>query len=127
MAKAALTTVLVLAIIYIVPFLVYGIGNVVADLQPPEGASPARFLGSVLVSKVGVAIAFVLIFYLARSSLSRQWFLYAVLWWLMFVAGKVGQAIGPNYSWKEAIAGIISETIYVPLSAYLSNWLIGQR
>src|SRR3970040_1445492 len=122
MAKAAFTTFLVFAILYIGTVLAYGIVNVVADLQPPEGASPARFLGSVLVSKVGVAIAFVLIFYLARSSLSRQWFLYAVLWWLMFVAGEVGQAIGPNYSWKEDIAGIISETIYVPLSAHLSNW-----
>jgi len=127
MAKAALTIVLVLAIIYIVPFLVYGLGSVVADLRPPEGASPARFLVSVLVSKVGVAIAFVLIFYLARTSLSRQWFLYAVLWWLMFVVGEIGQAVGPNYSWKEAIAGIISETIYVPLSAYVCNWLIGPK
>jgi len=127
MPKAALTIVLVLAVIYIVPFLLYGLGSVVADLRPPEGTSPARFLGSVLVSKVGVAIAFVLIFYLARTSLSRQWFLYAVLWWLMFVVGEIGQAIGPNYSWQEAIAGIISETIYVPLSAYICNWLIGPK
>ena len=127
MAKVILSTVLVLAIIYIVPFLVYGLASVVTDLKPPEGASPARFLISVLVSKVGTAIAFVLIFYFARSSLSGQWFLYAFIWWLMFIIGEIGQAIGPNYSWKAALAGIISETVYVPLSAYATNWLIGLK
>ena len=125
MPNVVITIVLVLAIISIVPFLVYGLGSTVADLKPSEGASPGRFLVSVLVSKVGVAIAFVLIFYLARTSLSGQWGPYAVIWWLMLVVGEVGQAIGPNYTWKEAIAGIISETIYIPLSGYVTNSQIG--
>lgn len=127
MAKVTLSIVLVLVIIYIVPLLVYGLASVVADLKPPEGASPAQFLISVLVSKIGTAIAFVLIFYFARSSLSGQWLLYAFVWWIMFVIGEIGQAIGPNYTLKEAIAGIISETVYLPLSAYLTNWLIGLK
>ena len=114
----------VLAIIYIVPFLIYGLASVVAGLKSPEGASPARFLVSVLISKIGTAIAFVLIFFFARNSLSGQWMLYAFLWWLMFVMGEIGQTIGPNYTWKEAVAGILSETIYLPLSAYITNWLI---
>lgn len=125
MAKVILSIVLVLVVIYIVPFLVYGLATIVANLQPPEGATPARFLISVLVSKVGTAIAFVLIFYFARSSLSGRWLLYALVWWLMFVIGEIGQAIGPNYTWKEAIAGIISETVYLPLSAYLTDRLVG--
>jgi hypothetical protein len=124
MAKVILSTVLVLVIIYIVPFLVYGLASVVTDLKPPAGASPARFLISVLVSKVGTAIAFVLIFYFARSSLSGQWFLYAVIWWLMFIIGEIGQAIGPDYSWPEAIAGVLSETIYLPLSGLILRWLL---
>lgn len=115
----------VLAIIYIVPFLIYGLASVMAGLKSPEGASPARFLVSVLISKIGTAITFVLIFFFARNSLSGQWMLYAFLWWLMFVIGEIGQTIGPNYTWKEAIAGILSETIYLPLSAYITNWLIG--
>ena len=114
----------VLAIIYIVPFLIYGLASVMAGLKSPEGASPTRFLVSVLISKIGTAIAFVLIFFFARNSLSGQWILYAFLWWLMFVMGEIGQTIGPNYTWKEAIAGILSETIYLPLSAYITNWLI---
>jgi len=69
----------------------------------------------------------VLIFYFARSSLSGQWLLYALIWWLMFVIGEIGQAIGPNYTWKEAIAGVISETVYLPLSAYVTNSLIGLK
>lgn len=127
MIKIILNIVLVLAVIYLVPFFVYALATVVADMKLPEGASPAQFLMSVLVSKIGTAIAFVLIFYFARSSLSGQWLLYAFVWWLMFVMGEIGQAIGPNYTWKEALAGILSETVYLPLSAYLTNWLIGGK
>lgn len=122
-----LSIVLELAIVYILPFLVYGLASVVAGLKTPSGVSPAQFLLSVLVSKIGTAIAFVLIFYFARGSLSGQWLLYAFIWWLMFVIGEIGQAIGPNYSWKEAVAGIISETVYLPLSACLIDWLIGLK
>lgn len=119
------TTALVLAIIYLVPSLVYGLGSVVAGLRPPEGGSPGRFLISVLVSKVGTATAFVFIFFIARTSLSGQWPLYALAWLLMFVIGEVGQALGPGYSWKEAIAGIVSEVIYIPLAAYVTSRLVG--
>ncbi len=90
MDKVILSIILVLAIIYIVPFLVYGLFTVIAGLKPPEGASPAQFLTSVFVSKVGTAIAFVLIFYFASSSLSGQWLLYASIWWLMFIIGEIG-------------------------------------
>ena len=127
MAKVILSILLVLIIIYVVPFLVYGIGSAVAGLKTPEGASPVQFLLSVLVTKIGTAITFVLIFFFARNSLSGQWLLYALVWWLMFVIGEIGQTIGPNYSWKEALAGMISETVYFPLAAYLTNWLIGLK
>jgi len=127
MDKVILGIVLVLAINYILPFLVYGLGSVVTGLKTPSGVSPAQFLLSVLVAKTGTAIAFVLIFYLARSSLSGQWLLYASIWWLMFVIGEIGQVIGHNYSWKEAVAGVISETVYFPLSACLIDWLIGMK
>ena len=53
--------------------------------------------------------------------------LYACLWWLMFIIGEIGQAIGPQYSWKEAVAGIISETVYWPVSALVTNRLIGAK
>jgi hypothetical protein len=125
MEKVLLAMALVLAIIFMVPIIVYGAASAVAGLKTPEGASPARFLTSVLVSKLGTAIAFVLIFYFARNALSAQWLLYGCLWWLMFVIGEIGQAIGPKYSWTEAIAGIISETAYIPLSAYVTYRLIG--
>lgn len=115
---------LVLLILYVVPFLVYGLASAKMDLKPPQGASPARFLASIFVSKIGTAIAFVLLFYLARETFSSQWLLYALIWWLMFIIGEVGQAIGPNYSWKEALAGGISETINLPLCAYLTHWLL---
>jgi hypothetical protein len=127
MGKVVLSVILTLATIYVVPFLVYAVFSAVAGLKPPEGASPVQFLVSVLVTKVGVALGFVLIFYFARDSLSGRWLLYAFVFWLTSVIGEVGQAIGPNYSWKEAVAGIISETVYWPLSAFVVDWLIGLR
>ena len=127
MGKTILSIILTLAIIYIVPLLVYGFFSAAAVLKPPEGAPSFQFLVSVFVSKVGTAIGFVLIFYFARNALSGRWLLYAFIWWLMFIIGEVGQAIGPNYSWKEAVAGVISETIYFPLSAFVTNWLVGLK
>lgn len=123
MRRVILCTLLVLAIIFIVPFGVYAAFSAMTGLQPP-GDSPWMFLLGVLVSKVGTAIAFVTIFYLARTSFSGRWVLYAGIWWLMYVMGEIGQAIGPNYPWQDAIAGILSETIYFPLAAYVANRLV---
>lgn len=125
MNKVVLSVLLALAVIYVVPFVVYGLASVVVGLKTPEGASPVRFLTGVLVSKVGTALAFVLIFYVACESLSGQWLLYAAFWCLMFVFDEIGQAIGPRYSVAEAIAGVVSETIYLPLSAYVTRSLLG--
>jgi len=124
MAKITLSIILVLAVIYIVPFIVYGPFSSLIGAKMPEGVSPAMFLLSVLVSKIGTAIAFVLIFYFARNVFGNNWLLYAFIWWVMLAIGEVGQAIGPNYSWKEAVAGVISEAIYFPVSAYILHWLI---
>ncbi len=121
MGKILLAVVLVLAIFFVVAFLVYGAFSAITGLRT------LVFLSSVLVVKVGHALAFVLIFYFARSSLSSHWLFYAFIWWLMFVIGEVGQAIGPNYSWQEAIAGVISETIYFPGAAFVTDRLIGRR
>lgn len=125
MLRIALAVALVLVIIYAVPFLVYGLLSAVVDMKLPGDASPALFLASVFVSKLGTALAFVLIFFVARGSLSGQWFVYALLWWIMFSVGEIGQAIGPDYTWIEAIAGMVSETIYLPLAAYVTSWLLG--
>ena len=125
MLRIALTVALVLVVIYVVPILVYGLFSAVVDMKLPGDASPAVFLASLFVSKLGTALAFVLIFFVARGSLGGQWLVYALLWWVMFVVGEVGQAIGPDYTWKEAMAGVVSETIYVPLAAYVTSWLLG--
>jgi hypothetical protein len=122
-----LSVLLVLIVIYAVPLLIYGLASAVVGLKTPDGASPARFLTGVLVSKIGTALAFVLLFYVARDSLSGQWLLYAFIWWLMFVFDEIGQMIGPRYSVVEAVAGVASETIYFPLSGYLTYWLLGMK
>jgi membrane associated rhomboid family serine protease len=67
--------------------------------------------------KLGVAVAFVLLFFLARDSWIVRWTTYAFVWWVMFALIEAGQAITPDYSWLAAVGGIISEAIYFPLSA----------
>ena len=121
--KVLLGGALVWVTIFVVPIVDYGAFAAVTGLKPP-GSSPALFLVSTAVSKLGVAIAFVGLFYLGREVFGGQWLLYAGLWWLMFVIGEAGQAIGLDYSLQEAAAGAISETIYFPLSALVVNWLV---
>ena len=123
MKNVALSVLLVLAIIFAVPFVIYAATSAVTGLETPGGSSLV-FLTGVLISKTGTALAFVLLFHVARDSLSGHWIQYAAIWWIMFAIGEVGQAIGPDYSWQEAVAGILSETIYFPLSAYLVDWMI---
>lgn len=109
---------LVFLAIFLIPILVYGALSATIGLQPP-GENPTIFLVGVGVSKIGTAIAFVGIWVLGRDQLAPHWLLYVALWWVMFVLGEIGQAIGPDYSWTEAFAGIASETLYLPLSGFI--------
>jgi hypothetical protein len=121
--RFALATSLVFLTIFIVPVVVYGILSRFTGLQPP-GDDPMAFLAGVAVSKLGTAIAFAGIWLVAREALGPHWWFYVALWWLMFVLGEIGQAIGPDYSWSEAIGGILSETIYLPVSGLILLWLL---
>jgi hypothetical protein len=121
--QAALAVAAVFLTLFCVPILVYGAQSYFTGLQPP-GDNPAAFLTGVAVSKLGTALAFVGIWLLARDSLGPQLWLYVALWWVMFVLGEIGQAIGPDYSWPEAIGGILSETIYLPLSGLVLRWML---
>jgi hypothetical protein len=118
--RTVLAMIVVLAVIFVVPFLVYSLLSLVRGLEPPSEGSPLRFLLGILVSKAGTAIVFVLLFRVAYASLQSRWLLYGSLWFVMFSIGEIGQAIGPGYSRTEAVAGILSEAIYCPLSAYLT-------
>jgi hypothetical protein len=122
-----LSIIATLLIIYIVPFILYALATVVWDLKPPDDAPPWQFLLGILVSKTGTAIAFVLIYTFAKAGLHRRWLLYASIWWISFAIGELGQAIGPNYTWKEAVVGIISEAIYFPLAALVTDHLVGVK
>jgi hypothetical protein len=107
---------------YVIPFGVYAAFSALGGLRAPPG-SPIRFLLSVAVSKLGHALAFVLLFRMADAAFAENWPVYALIWWVMFAIGEVGQAIGPSYSWKEALAGLISETAYFPLGAWIVSRL----
>jgi hypothetical protein len=124
MFQKTLAVAAVTGIIFLVPVLVYGVFERLGLAEIP-GGSPASFLAGVLVSKIGTAIAFVMFFSLTRSEIGQNWLLYALIWWVMYVFGEIGQAMGPDYPLSEAVAGIIPEAIYFPLSAYLIYRMMG--
>ena len=126
MGRVVLNVVVVCVIMFVTAFLVYGAFSAAIGLQPPEEVSPARFLFGVLVVKIGHALAFVLLFYLALQVFLRHWVLYAFIWWFMFALSEVGEAIGTEYSWTVAILGIIAEAIYFPLAALATKSLLGR-
>ena len=41
--------------------------------------------------------------------------------------GEVGQAIGPDYFWEEAILGTVSEAIYFPASGFTVSWMLQRQ
>ena len=106
-------------------FVAYGSLSVLAGLEPPVDGSPGQLFASVLVVKLGMAIAFVAFYYVARQVWSTRWMLYAVIWWATFAIIEIGQAIAPNYSWMDAIGGIVAEAIYFPLAALVTQRLLG--
>ncbi|HLB44482.1 MAG TPA: hypothetical protein VJK49_03785, partial [Candidatus Limnocylindrales bacterium] len=109
--------VLVLGIMYVVPLPIYGTLYALTGLEIPTTGSPAQFMMSVLVMKLGVAVAFVLLFALARNGWAGRQGTYAMVWWTMFALIEAGQAMTPDYSWLAAFGGMISEAIYFPASA----------
>ncbi len=112
--KYFLAFVVTLVVLFVIPILVYGIFSKFFGVKEPEKNS--KFFLSVLLQKIGNAIAFVWIFTMIPSP---NWLMYALAWFVMFAIVEIGQALLPTYSKKEAIAGIISEAIYFPLAAYL--------
>ncbi len=119
---------LTLVIFHVVAFAVYVSWSAVTGLEPTAaGDSPGMFMLSVFVQKLGHALTFVLMFYVAREYFSRSWLTYAALWWVFSVFGEFGQAIAPTYSWEEAAAGVIAEAIYFPLAALLTKRLVGLK
>jgi hypothetical protein len=111
--------VLTLVITFLVPLPIYGTLYALTGLEIPTSGSPAQFIASVLVMKLGVAATFVLLYSMARHVWSARWTTYALVWWIMFAFIEIGQAITPEYTWLAAVGGVISEAIYFPLSAFI--------
>ena len=115
-----------LAIMFLVPLPVYAGFEALGAVEMPQDGSPAEFLLSVFVIKIGVALGFVFLFLLARPVFKERWWLYAGIWWLMYAIVEVGQAIGPGYTGAEALAGILAEAVYFPLSTVTVARILGR-
>lgn len=115
----------VLAIIYIVPFLVYGGASALGGIELPTETAPQRFLLGVLVTKLGTAVAFTVLLGLTSAVWGDRWPLYGLIWFAMFAASEVGDGISGRSSWREAWLGVLSEAIYAPASAFAAFAILG--
>ncbi len=120
--RLLIAVVAVWAILFVVPFAIYGSASSLLDLKPVAG--PAwRFLAGVAITKLGTAVAFVALFYISRSLWRGQWIRYAAIWFVTFAASELGDALRTASNSIEATLGILSEAIYAPASAFTIDWL----
>jgi len=108
--KRFLTSVLIVsAIFFVSPIVVYGLFMRFLGLVPPSGFGWADLLIMIPTMVLG-AFVFVLIFVLAKGSkLGRNGLLYGFLWFLGFsVVSEVGFWIALKYSSVTMIAGVTS-------------------
>lgn len=124
MTRLIMAILLVLLVIYGVPFFIYGAASSLWGLQPPTTASPAEFLLGVLFTKVGHAAVFVVLFGATRAFWGPRWILYAAVWFVMFAFGELGDAVSGRCTGLMAVLGVVSEAIYLPLSAFLVQRLL---
>jgi hypothetical protein len=117
MATVVFAITAVLAIIYSVPFIIYAGAGALRLVEIPAETSPQRFLLGVLITKLGTAVAFVLILQLGGSAFSPGWPAYALIWFAMFAASEIGEAVSGRTRWAEALLGVLSEAIYAPAAA----------
>ncbi len=103
----------------------YGSLAVIMGLEPPADGSPGQFFVSVLVVKLGLAGGFVAFYHFAREIWFTRWMQYALIWWATFAVIEIGQAIAANYSWTDAMGGILAEAIYFPIAVLVTRRLLG--
>ena len=127
MGRTILAVVVTLVIMHVGAFVAYGAASALFGLDPPKDVSPAQLFASVFVQKLGLAVAFVLLYQVAHESWVGRWFTYALIWFTMFAIMECGQAMGPAYSWSDAAAGVVAEGIYCPLSALVLSKMLGTR
>ena len=118
--RVLVAVILVWALLFAIPFAVYGSASTFLDLKAPVG--PAwRFLCGVAVTKLGMTAAFVALFALSRDAWRGHWPLYGSIWFAMFAASEIGDVVRMATGIDEAILGILSEAVYAPASAFVIN------
>lgn len=115
--EIALASVFVFVTIFIIPIFIYGLFASHLGLDEPE--KKMRFFIGVVIQKIATTFGFVVLFVMAQGSLNDQWLAYGLVWFAMFAVTEIGQTYLTDYSKKVAIAGIISEAVYFPLSAFI--------
>ncbi len=102
-----LSVLIVSAVFFIFPIIVYGLFMRFFGLVPPAGFRRADLFIMIPINILG-GFVFVLIFYLAKGSkIGRNGLLYGFLWFLGFsVVSEVGFWIALKYSTIMMIAGV---------------------
>jgi hypothetical protein len=124
MIEILIGVLIVFGIIFIIPFILYGIFSAFKIIETPKQDNAKNFMYNIIVTKIGTSLLFVLLFYYINLYLPDFWLIYGMIWVISAAIGELGDTFKPNYTFKEAIIGIMSELIYFPLSAVILDFIL---
>lgn len=90
--------------------------------RPAPG--PFGYLAGLALSRLGMALAFVGLWLMVRYDQVERIWTFVFFWWVMLAFYEVGQAIGPDYSWLDAVSGLVAASISLPLSGLIVTRLL---
>lgn len=105
-------------IMFIVPFPFYAGFEALGLVRMPGDGSPGEFMAGVVLMKLGIALGFVLLYRGGAPAWQGRLRQYAGIWWVMYAIIELGQMLGPDDGPGEALAGVLAEAVYFPLSAW---------
>lgn len=119
----ALSLVLVFASLLLAELAAQALLVAASDLPDPA-QSPILHLPGLALTRFGMATAFVGLWLMVRYDQVERIWTFVLFWWVMLALYEIGQAVGPTYGWTDAVSGLISASVSLPLAGLVVSRLL---